>query len=223
MPCPGREDEDMEPVILERFKIDIDRIEMARLLGSSKGVMARHGARVRREVDEAVLAALDLIEPKGIYKVTAGRDLPGSTIFERLEKVAFCVCTIGEKLERMVTQLADSGELVKAVVLDSAGSVAAEAVAGYMDDRIKEEAAGEGLKTSCRASPGYGNWDIGEQRAIFELLPAERIGVSLSESGMMIPRKSVSFAIDISKNPARLRSENSCRNCDIESCRYRTD
>ena len=44
---------------------------------------------------------------------------------------------------------------------------------------------------------------------------------SLSESFMMIPRKSVSFAIHIAEKPARMRSENSCRNCDIKDCPYR--
>ena len=111
--------------------------------------------------------------------------------------------------------------MLRAVVLDAAGSVAAEAAAEYMDRAIQERAAAEGLRTSCRASPGYGDWDVREQKALFGLVPAGRIGVRLSESGMMIPRKSVSFAIHIDENPTRMRSENSCRNCDREDCPYR--
>ncbi len=90
-----------------------------------------------------------------------------------------------------------------------------------MDRRIQEEANALGLKTSCRASPGYGDWDVREQGKLFRIVPAERIGVTLSESSMMMPRKSVSFAIHIAERPARLRSENSCRNCDREDCPYR--
>jgi cobalamin-dependent methionine synthase I len=122
-----------------------------------------------------------------------------------------------------VTRLAGAGELLKAVVLDSIGSVAAEAVAEYMDTRIADESAREGLKTSCRASPGYGDWDVREQAAVFALLPAARIGVSLSETFMMTPRKSISFAMHVAGEPERLRSENSCGNCGRTDCLYRLE
>jgi len=111
--------------------------------------------------------------------------------------------------------------MLAAVVLDAIGSAAAEAVARYVSDRIDEEAAAEGLKTSCRASPGYGDWDVKEQKNLFELVPAERIGVTLTDSAMMVPRKSISFAVHISDKPVRLRGENSCRNCDMDTCPYR--
>ena len=87
--------------------------------------------------------------------------------------------------------------------------------------RLRLGAAALGLKTSCRASPGYGDWDVKEQKYLFELVPAERIGVTLTESSMMVPRKSVSFAVHIAQDPVRLRSEGSCRNCYMETCPYR--
>lgn len=192
-----------------------------RFLGRREETVAGTSERFAQVIDEAIEAAHGLVSPKGIYAVTAGRNLPESNMFEDLELVAFCICTIGPELEREVTALSEKEELLGAVVLDSVGSVAAEAVADYMDGEIQVLAAKDGLKTSCRSSPGYGDWDIREQTAIFRLLPGDRIGVSLSESLMMIPRKSVSFAIHIAKKPARMRSENSCRNCDIEDCPYR--
>jgi cobalamin-dependent methionine synthase I len=137
--------------------------------------------------------------------------------------MAFCVCTIGPALEAEVTRLSGEGEMLKAVVLDAIGSVAAEAAAACVEARIAAEAAREGLKISCRASPGYGDWDVREQASIFRLLPAERIGVRLSETFMMSPRKSVSFAVHVAAEPDRLRSENSCENCDRMDCRYRLD
>ena len=159
--------------------------------------------------------------PKAICVTAAGGDLPGSGMFTELEKVAFCVCTIGPALEERVTALSKDGDMLAAVVLDAIGSAAAEATARYANDRIDEDAAAEGLKTSCRASPGYGDWDVKEQKALFALVPAGRIGVTLTESSMMVPRKSVSFAVHIAEDPVRLRSESSCRNCDMEICPYR--
>jgi hypothetical protein len=213
-------------VVLEGFPVPIDRAEVVRMLGRKRGApqkqdAAERAARFDADVDAAIERAADLIAPKGIYTVTAGDELPGSTMFDDLEIVAFCICTIGPALEERVTALTSSDRLLEAVVLDAAGSVAAEAVADHMDREIQKRAAERGLKTSCRASPGYGDWDVREQESIFRLLDGGRIGVTLSPGCMMTPRKSVSFAIHVAERPARMRSENSCRNCTMKDCPYR--
>ena len=215
----------MEPVILEGFSIEPDRGELSRLLGRKNGAGTGAPAAAAGKIAEALEAALEesrgLIEPKAIYVTAAGADLPGSDIFTDLEKVAFCVCTIGPALEERVTALSREGDMLAAVVLDATGSAAAEATARYANDHIDAAATAEGLKTSCRASPGYGDWDVKEQKALFTLVPADRIGVTLTKSSMMVPRKSISFAVHIAEDPVRLRSEGSCRNCDMEICPYR--
>jgi len=219
----------MEPVILEGFKIEPDRAELSRLLGrrnggdkgAKKSPAAASAGKISAALDSALEESRKLIEPKAVYVTAAGADLPGSDMFTALEKVAFCVCTIGPALEERVTALAKAGDMLAAVVLDATGSAAAEATARYANDRIDEMAAAEGLRTSCRASPGYGDWDVSEQTALFEIVPAGRIGVTLTASGMMVPRKSISFAVHIAEEPVRLRSEGSCRNCDMETCPYR--
>jgi hypothetical protein len=216
----------MEPVILEGFGVEPDRGELSRLLGRKNGEgIGPPDSATEGRISEALEAALgdskDLIEPKAVYVRAAGADLPGSARFADLDRVAFCVCTIGPALEERVTALSQDGDMLAAVVLDAVGSAAAEAVARYANDRIDEEVATEGLRTSCRASPGYGDWDVAEQKVLFELVPAGRIGVTLTESCMMVPRKSISFAVHVAEEPVRLRSESSCRNCGLEDCPYR--
>ncbi len=216
----------MEPVVVEGFDIEIDPAEIRMLLGK-KGARRAGGSsddpRVGSAVAEALDAARSLIAPRGVYVYAAGRDLPRSKMFERLDRMAFCVCTIGPGLEDEVARLSKRDELLRAIMLDAAGSVAAEATADRLDRLIAAEAAREGLKTSCRASPGYGDWDVSGQRSIFELVAADRIGVRLSSSCMMIPRKSVSFAVHVAREPESLRSENSCENCGRKDCEYRPD
>ena len=216
----------MEPVILEGFDIEPDGAELSRLLGRKNGeAIGAPAAAAAGKITAALESALEesgaLIVPKAIYVTAAGADLPRSDIFTDLEKVAFCVCTIGPALEEKVTALSKEGDMLAAVVLDAIGSAAAEATARYANDRIDEEAAAIGLKTSCRASPGYGDWDVKEQKNLFELVPADTIGVTLTASSMMVPRKSISFAVHIAEVPVRLRSEGSCRTCDMETCPYR--
>lgn len=210
---------EMEPVVVDGFKVYVDEDEVRRLLGMKSH--SRRNERVEEVIKRSIELSDGLIEPRGIYTIINGKEYPGSDRFAGLDMVAFCVCTIGENLEKEVGSLTSSDRLLEAVVLDSIGSVAAEGAAEHMDMIIQAIAAEMGLKTSCRASPGYGDWDVREQEKIFEILPASKIGVRLTESFMMIPRKSVSFAIDIAERPARMRSENSCRNCPVEDCPYR--
>ena len=68
-------------------------------------------------------------------------------------------------------------------------------------DRIIAQAARDmGLWPSKRFSAGYGIWDIREQAYVFSMLPAEEIGVRLTDTFMMVPRKSVSFRINFYLN-----------------------
>ena len=213
----------MTPVLIENFSVTIDTVEVRRYLGSKDRKRPAPGERYDDVLNEVLRAAKGLVAPRGIYTYAAGRELGGPAGFTRLDRMAVCVSTIGPALEAEVTRLSGTGELLKAVVLDSIGSVAAEAVADYIDRIIGAEAAREGLKTSCRASPGYGDWDVRGQAAVFRLLPAERIGVRLSETFMMAPRKSISFAMHVAGEPERLRSQNSCGNCGRTDCLYRLE
>ncbi len=207
-----------QPVILDHLDIEINRNEIERFLRFRKVKDTHRIKLVNEAVDLALEEAGKLIEPRGVYAVVPGKALPGSDMFADKKRMAFCICTIGEGLEEKVAELFSADRLLDAVALDTAGSVAADATAGSIDRVIAERVSRDGLKTSRRASPGYGPWDVSEQRAVFELLPAEKIGVKLSPSCMMIPRKSVSFAVHVARKPSRLRSSDSCGRCDYKDC-----
>ena len=46
-----------------------------------------------------------------------------------------------------------------------------------------------------RYSPGYGDWDLPVQREVLELVEAKSIGLSLTETFILQPRKSVTAVI----------------------------
>jgi hypothetical protein len=198
----------MEPVLLDNIEIEIREVELLKILGNMGRAESWKGKGIEEKIERALDHASNLIEPRGIYVITEGKKLGGTDIFNSLEKMVFSVCTIGERLEKEVGVLSGEGSILEAVLLDSAGSVAAEEVANYIEKKIAEIAAREGKKISPRASPGYGKWKIANQRNLFELLPADRIGVTLASSMMMSPQKSISFAIHISETPVRLRGKN---------------
>ena len=79
-----------------------------------------------------------------------------------------------------------------------------------------------GLKAARRVSPGYGRWNVARQADLLAYLPIEEVGVRLTDSSMMIPRKSVSFAVmlvDPQDKTPRIR----CAACDLTDCRYRRE
>lgn len=85
-------------------------------------------------------------------------------------------------------------------------AVAAALIETYCDDCCnelqKQLPAGKQLK--WRFSPGYGDWPLEEQKILFPVLDcAHTIGLTLTESCMMAPIKSVTAVIaveDVSKN-----------------------
>ncbi len=141
-----------------------------------------------------------LLRPTALYRILDYGDTNRHPIFEGAVKVALCLCTIGEDLERSSAELIKTNEMLRGFILDSFGSEAAEETAIQADRSIAKEARHLGLWPSKRYSPGYGTWDIREQTYVFDTLPAEEIGVRLTDTFMMVPRKSVSFRINLYGN-----------------------
>jgi len=57
---------------------------------------------------------------------------------------------------------------------------------------------------------------------LLAMLPAWRVGVSLTEGMMMIPRKSVRFAVRLSSDADAGRTDRRhCTRCDLQGCAYR--
>jgi len=138
-----------------------------------------------------------LLQPAAVFRFLDYTETNRHPIFEGAAKVALCVCTIGSELEKSSAELIQNSEILQGFVLDAYGSEAAEEVAWQADAAIVEAARKMGLWPSKRFSPGYGQWKLEEQRYLFSILPAADIGVELSDTCMMTPRKSVSFRINL--------------------------
>ena len=107
-----------------------------------------------------------------------------------------------------------------AVVLDSMASVAIEQVCRKVDALIAESLPEKFL--TFRYSPGYGDYPIELQKTFLTLLDAPRkIGLSVSESCLLIPAKSVTAIAGISDKPIE-KKRRGCAVCSLrETCRYR--
>jgi len=180
---------------LDKFNINIEDRRIFIRLGY--GTSSRN---VNDQTKKIVLKAKNklpsLLQPTAVFKILDYEETNKHPIFKDAKKVALCICTIGIGLEEASSKLLEKNEILDGLILDTLGSEAAEDVARQTDKYIANIAKEMGLWPSKRFSPGYSIWDIQDQAYLFNILPAEDIGVRLTDSFMMIPRKSVSFRIN---------------------------
>ena len=108
-------------------------------------------------------------------------------------KSAFVFCaTIGIEVDRLIQKYTRI-EPSKSVVLNSVASALIEEFCDYLNDLLNEN------RELCpRFSAGYGDFSISHQKSILEVLDAnKKLGVSLTESYMMTPTKTVTAVVGI--------------------------
>jgi hypothetical protein len=177
-----------------------------------KGQGVEPGRASERLVENAravIDLALGLIQPAALVKIVDVDDFAhqrisfdggvfeGGLVARALagaEQLVVLVCTIGPALDNKVSDMMKENP-VEAVTLDGAGIAAIRNVSRAMEHLVQEEAEELGLSLGMRASPGQEDWPIEQQRQLFTLLPTSEIGVQLTDSCLMLPRKSVSFII----------------------------
>lgn len=104
--------------------------------------------------------------------------------------------TVGIGLDRLIARAAVSP--IRALLFDAVGSERIEALCDAFCAEQAARYAKEGRTLRQRFSPGYGDLPLDFQRAVFSLLdPAKHIGLTLNESLLMSPSKSVTAIVGI--------------------------
>lgn len=137
----------------------------------------------------------------------------------RSEKAAWFICTAGEALSSYSREQTNAGDLVKGYTADVLANIIVEKALDFIQATLKDEVAKNGLKITNRYSPGYCDWDITEQKKLFQIFPEKYLDISLTESCLMIPIKSVSGVVGIGKEVHY--NEYICNLCKDRSCTYR--
>ena len=196
-----------------------------------------------REIDQCINELEKVITPRFVYDrfgllqkeegdgsvlsfggiETGSRDLARN--LKGCTEVYIMAVTLGPGPDRLVRR-ASVGRMSRALIYQAAAAAMTEAWCDEINERIRSEAARDGLYTRPRFSPGYGDLPLSVQKQISGLLnmPKE-IGVSLTESLLMTPSKSVTALIGVSPEPASPGRDSpeagKCGNCAAaESCPY---
>jgi len=212
--------------------IEIDKDQICHYIGYDDN--QNLSAPIASLVDDYIEHAHYLINPLHSYVIKDVEWARGSIAFiedsiifkshviaqllEHCHQVAIFLVTIGKYLEETTAQLAKDGLILQATVLDAIGSDAVEKVADFVQDGIKEIAEAQGLVTSRRFSPGYCDWNIGQQRMLFYALTGNTLGIRLTGECLMIPQKSISGIIGIGPSIDNVENYNPCKTCTKKDC-----
>lgn len=130
-------------------------------------------------------------------------------------EVVVFVATIGVGIDRVIGKYSRLSPL-DAVICQAIGTALIEEWCDMFCENLEKEGF-----LRPRFSPGYGDFLIDNQKEIFKILDAPRkVGVTLTESLQMVPAKSVSAVVGISKEDLGC-GKKGCELCEKANCQYR--
>jgi len=100
------------------------------------------------------------------------------------------ILTLGEALDDEVASMLAKGEIVEALFMETAGWLAIEQASRELAIHLQSLIKKDGLCLTRRLGPGYKEWDLLEQKPLFELFSGTQLPVRLMESCAMYPKKS---------------------------------
>ncbi len=207
----------------------IDRTEALRYMGW-------HG-----EPDKAIAALLHdceqqlraVVSPKMIYRVlpltrensglSAGTlSLPGSDIARLLtdcDRILLMAATLSGHADQLIHR-AGVSDMSRALAMDALASAGIEQICNRAETIFHEKLPG--IYFTWRFSPGYGDLPLELQPLILQLLDAQkRLGLTVTDENILIPRKSVTAIIGLSAHPLK-KGARGCATCRMrETCQFR--
>lgn len=138
----------------------------------------------------------------------------------KAQEAALFVCTIGADMENWSASLFSEKDAVTGHFIDTIASAVVEKTADYLHLHIEKQMLSHSLRITNRYSPGYCGWVVAEQHLLFSSFPPGFCGVTLTDSALMVPKKSVSGIIGIGADVKN--NDYFCDRCENTSCTYRS-
>ncbi len=216
------------------LKLNVDQVLRAQ--GANPAQIRERSPRLVEIAEQALEDGFSLLKPRVLYrelaiqeaiherlKLAEGGALKGSLVSQHLlpaTKIIAILCTIGPYLEQHAAEVM-AVDMVAGLALEGVGSAAVEALANQACNYFEAQSARDGLNTTIPLSPGMIGWPVEEgQPQIFKLLDGTEIGVSLTPSYMMVPRKSLTMVVGAGRD--LLISGSTCDYCSLrENCLYK--
>lgn len=215
--------------------MDNEKLEVLRYLGYNDQQIS---PELDSMITECMLQMLEIVSPRLARKTFGIKFIPGGILLENTgillrgndirkhldgcTQVVLFAATLGVQADNLIRQY-ESTDLTRSLVLDACATQYIEQYCDRIEEYICREASQNGLAAVGRFSPGYGDLPLDVQPRFLVLLDAvKKIGLTCSDSFIMLPRKSVTALIGLGKN---LKTAHvSCSDCSINAaCAFRKE
>ena len=137
-------------------------------------------------------------------------------------KVIVLAATIGIEADKLLHRY-EISNMAKASAAQACGAACIEAYCNKLQLEFKQKAENLGLVLRPRFSPGYGDLPLETQESIFTLLDcSKRLGLTLTDSMLMYPTKSVTAFIGLTTNREDCHVGR-CSQCENIGCEFRDE
>ena len=151
-----------------------------------------------------------------IYSKNLGKNL------KNCDQIVLFGATLGARIDILMNRYALT-DMTRAVIMQACAAALLEEYCDECQEKIAEELLKEQLYLRPRFSPGYGDFDISYQKPLMKILDcAKTIGLTMTDSYMMSPTKSVTAVIGISRTKEPCH-RSGCEECSKTDCQYRRD
>jgi len=194
--------------------------------------------RVRGLIDGAGRTFAKTARPRGVWQAISAADFsaiydgdggndaetPLEVVLEDAVALALFAATTGDEVSRRIPHLFDTGDLAEGYLLDQVASFAADEMAQIAARRFGLSEKNGPDHAVLPYSPGYCGWHVSGQRALFAALEPEEIGITINDSCLMTPIKSVSGVLVMAPVEAHCISPSftCCSTCTTLDCQERT-
>lgn len=159
-----------------------------------------------------------------VYRGTGRNEDPSpiEDIYLRADRLMLFAATIGHDVSARIAELFAANEFVLGNALDTTASISTDRISHQLEQFVESSVSKSGT-VAFAYSPGYCGWHVSAQKALFDVLKPEEIGIILRDSFLMEPLKSISGVLIA--GPANIHQiDNSysfCADCENEPCRAR--
>lgn len=149
--------------------------------------------------------------------------LQSKNLAENLKSCSYCIvmaATLGIESEQLL-QRYEYISMTKAAMVQACGAACIENYCNQLQEKFYRQAQERKMYLRPRFSPGYGDLTLETQKIIFEKLECtKRLGLTLTQSLLMYPSKSVTALIGITKDEQACHIKK-CKKCKNTECEFR--
>lgn len=218
---------------IDKTLIRIDPEALLKLLGEQEGMIDAHTSGL---LETYIAECLRISSPEGAFVLTealkslsdeeitlpdlvfdSGKIIP--KMLRHSERYVFFLVTAGPEPENLARSLMKEGNYLEGYIVDLVASALVDSAADQIHEQVRKVAKEVGISITNRYSPGYCSWMVEEQQKLFSLFPKGCCGISLSESSLMNPVKSISGIIGMGAEVSY--RDYTCEICSMLHCQFR--